>query len=476
MDYYSITTSDVEWRAAICLCGMSGCRGSFLHFATQDELQQVLNQNYGPLWRYASLLRACSSIPVSKEDLSVIDRHGLHKVALGENPPKWVLKYVAEILRFIEYERKALPCALLRKNEENAACGYSYSNADMDARCVMEQRVQSMICCLSMVMRIVTSEKQQTLQNSCPLVGHSPLQAISKVFQRLLPIAKCLEEYLLLPMQSQTPGLSSKKADIVNDTVIADSTEVKIDKVRKVVQEVRLLLTECPKGMAKLREVCLSIRKQLLEIELYSTPVARINQLTDILVLWAYTTNYSFAQEYENLTADPITVVARELGTAIPRSKVVSSFYDKSRRRNRETEVSEDIKIVPVENGSCDSKDENCDDSWAETTTESVDPPSPTGMETSVSKEDIPSLADNDSCITEEDIEPVSVAVSSVVEDGETRNEFAAASSGKRNFLLSPNEPVFMGSKVYPPMFCFWQVLYVVSPLFVVLFFAVPNS
>ena len=27
MDYCSITTSDVEWRAAICLCGMSACRG-----------------------------------------------------------------------------------------------------------------------------------------------------------------------------------------------------------------------------------------------------------------------------------------------------------------------------------------------------------------------------------------------------------------------------------------------------------------
>ena len=51
MDYYSITTSDIEWRAAICLCGQSTCRGSFLHYATQDDLQQVLNQNCGPLWR-----------------------------------------------------------------------------------------------------------------------------------------------------------------------------------------------------------------------------------------------------------------------------------------------------------------------------------------------------------------------------------------------------------------------------------------
>jgi hypothetical protein len=49
--------SDVEWRAAICLCGKSSCRGSFLHYATQDDLQQVLNLNCGPLYRYALLLK-----------------------------------------------------------------------------------------------------------------------------------------------------------------------------------------------------------------------------------------------------------------------------------------------------------------------------------------------------------------------------------------------------------------------------------
>ena len=41
MDYNSITSSDIEWRAAVCLCGHATCRGSFLTFATQDDLQQV---------------------------------------------------------------------------------------------------------------------------------------------------------------------------------------------------------------------------------------------------------------------------------------------------------------------------------------------------------------------------------------------------------------------------------------------------
>jgi len=79
MDYYSIMTSAVEWKAAICLCGSTACRGSFLHYATQHDLQQVLTLNCGPLWRYASLLRACAGIPLSKQDRAVLDRHGTYR-------------------------------------------------------------------------------------------------------------------------------------------------------------------------------------------------------------------------------------------------------------------------------------------------------------------------------------------------------------------------------------------------------------
>ena len=106
MDYNSITTSDIEWRAAVCLCGHSSCRGSFLTFATQDDLQQVLNQNCGPLWRYASLLRACSSKPPTREDDDVLARHGMLTVAMGKAPPAWFKKYAADNLRFVEFERK----------------------------------------------------------------------------------------------------------------------------------------------------------------------------------------------------------------------------------------------------------------------------------------------------------------------------------------------------------------------------------
>ena len=40
-DYSSVTESDAEYRAAICLCGTGGCRGSFLYWAGSTVFQQA---------------------------------------------------------------------------------------------------------------------------------------------------------------------------------------------------------------------------------------------------------------------------------------------------------------------------------------------------------------------------------------------------------------------------------------------------
>ena len=96
MDYYSITTSEAEWRAAICLCGTLSCRGSFLHYATQDDLQQVLFSNFGSLIRMSSLLRASSAKSLSKDDEAILAKHGISSSIMGKNPPLWMMKYIAD--------------------------------------------------------------------------------------------------------------------------------------------------------------------------------------------------------------------------------------------------------------------------------------------------------------------------------------------------------------------------------------------
>jgi hypothetical protein len=132
-DYNAVTESLNEYRFAICLCGHKNCRGSFLHFATADCYQQVLSRNSPIAARFANLVRGCMKQVMSKEDSELLVKHGFSTAAFGavsfnhhtasagssstqdsiDNVPIWLRTFVADCLRYIEYERRALPVALL---------------------------------------------------------------------------------------------------------------------------------------------------------------------------------------------------------------------------------------------------------------------------------------------------------------------------------------------------------------------------
>ncbi len=132
-DYNAVTESVNEYRFAVCLCGQKHCRGSFLHYATADCYQQVLSRNSPIAARFANLVRGCMKQIMSKEDSELLLKHGFNTASFGavsfnhhvssadpqstpdsiENVPIWLRTYVADCLRYIEYERRALPVALL---------------------------------------------------------------------------------------------------------------------------------------------------------------------------------------------------------------------------------------------------------------------------------------------------------------------------------------------------------------------------
>ena len=134
-DYNAVTESLHEYQAAVCLCGQGQCRGSFLHFATADCYQQVLNRNSPIAVRLSDLIRGCAKKVMADDDVAILKRHGFQTAAFGavsvnrrnastsefadasldsmDFVPIWLKTHVADILRYIEYERRALPIALI---------------------------------------------------------------------------------------------------------------------------------------------------------------------------------------------------------------------------------------------------------------------------------------------------------------------------------------------------------------------------
>jgi len=127
-DYNAVTESLNEYSSAVCLCGCGRCRGSFLHFATADCYQQVLNRNSPIATRFASLVKGSMKQIMSQDDEQVLKNHGFLTAAFGaigvnrhgdrlvdslDMIPVWLRTYVADTLRYIEYERRALPISLI---------------------------------------------------------------------------------------------------------------------------------------------------------------------------------------------------------------------------------------------------------------------------------------------------------------------------------------------------------------------------
>lgn len=155
IDYNSVTTSEEEYRSAVCLCGSAQCRGSFLHFSGAKAFPLILERVSGVL-PFRNLLKATSPHPLSEEEREVLRLHGLGESVLGEECPMWLQKFAAVQLQYVEFERRKLPLELMRMPADQLA-GYSYTRttADNEARSVMEQRVQSLVTILDSVRHVL---------------------------------------------------------------------------------------------------------------------------------------------------------------------------------------------------------------------------------------------------------------------------------------------------------------------------------
>lgn len=132
-DYNAATDSFDEYYTAVCLCGHGKCRGSFLHYATAECYQKVMNRNCPIASRFSNLIKGCMKQVMSEDDQKVLGNHGFRTAAFGaisinrrdgdsvnqhlsdtmDIVPVWLKTYAADTLRYIEYERRALPITLV---------------------------------------------------------------------------------------------------------------------------------------------------------------------------------------------------------------------------------------------------------------------------------------------------------------------------------------------------------------------------
>jgi len=236
-DYASVTESEKEFRDAICLCGTSGCRGSFLTFSGSRAFQAVMNERHNVLHRQAIILHAGDSSGLTDADRAVLDRFGVRDSALGRGGlgpaeeaaaggvmarrvPPWLEKWAALILHFVERERELLPAALLALPPALGG-GYSRSAAALEARGVADSRLQNVVITVDKIKYVLSQSfkaADESSQSCPPLRRLSDAEAADHVWNGDRSIARRL-------LRAAAPALSSPQ---VARGVVAAATAAEV--------------------------------------------------------------------------------------------------------------------------------------------------------------------------------------------------------------------------------------------------------
>lgn len=110
-DYALVTEDARELRNATCLCSAEACRGLFLLYGGDTNLNAFFRRELDLSSRTAMLCIACVE-SLTKADIDRLNRNGVKSCMLtdvhGRRIPEWLEKWTALVLDFCEREQEAL--------------------------------------------------------------------------------------------------------------------------------------------------------------------------------------------------------------------------------------------------------------------------------------------------------------------------------------------------------------------------------
>eukprot|EP01083_Nonionella_stella_P276925 941403_1 len=335
-DYNSVTESEEEYRAAVCLCGQASCRGSFLYFAGSTTFQQVMRAHHNFLHRVAMVVRACSE-SVTDDDRKRVLAAGI-KSSVLEGLPSWCVKWVALAIEFIELEKSMLPEALVSQKDDDEV--YTPESAALEAHGVAEVRLQNVAITIDRVKHFLIrdSSKSGTSRNtlgngkatsknlsngdsstntsangtSRNTLGNGTVDSNAGTSQSGTPGV----EQALAPLRKLSPaevierlwdGKNSLVSQLLNSASQHETDAKELEYVRKLSSE-KIEATES--GLEVLRQKLFQIRDHLRSL----TPSSRAyhHAAADAVHLYASTRTFFTDNRFATFKGDPFQL--RDLG------------------------------------------------------------------------------------------------------------------------------------------------------------------
>ena len=182
-NYHCTTDDQDEYHNSHCLCGAESCETRYLSLAA-GHFDEIMESNNTMLNRFAMLARACERFAVKSNSISDRDADLLASVGFGEKifreSPVWLKCYCAQVVEFIELERKLLPRAQNDCDSE-------------DADGVRNLRLQNLAITIDRVLAFLRRHPDHL---AAPLIPQNDLEAARKLVFDEKSIWSTLKEFV----------------------------------------------------------------------------------------------------------------------------------------------------------------------------------------------------------------------------------------------------------------------------------------
>jgi len=266
-DYNSLTEKMEEYKDAVCLCGTTNCRGTYLYFRGSNGFQHIITRDHNFLRRTAIMVNATLE-EVTQVDLEILRKYNL-KESLLDGLPSWCEKWAASILEFVEHERRILPQELIHQD------GFLEADAIVETGGVESSRIQNMALTLNKMRYFLRMQELDVVPPPVRLADPEvTLEVIWNGERSILrELLNCLEQRcIVLPHD----------CDFVNDQL--PETEAGIQQCQRQLRHLRDRL----KFLSGSNDSCL-------------------DAAADILHLYSNTKHFFVLGEYREFKSEPFT-------------------------------------------------------------------------------------------------------------------------------------------------------------------------
>lgn len=159
-DYCSFTESEKEYEEAICLCGVSLCRGRYLMLSNDKKNLAIMKQYHTFVDRNYILYKAIKNPVVTEADIDRLSRNGLKDSCLNK-APDWLKKWASLICDYLEFEERLYPDFFKKEYQPSA----TKENIEYDAKAQKETQIQNIAITIDKVLHVIEA---MGLQDSLP--------------------------------------------------------------------------------------------------------------------------------------------------------------------------------------------------------------------------------------------------------------------------------------------------------------------